>query len=386
VVVLADRSRTREVAQAIEKGAFDWIARPADPAKLVGLVAALLARRGMLVKPVSLDGGLREEPNFRRIVGSSQKIQNVFESIQIVTASDVPVLIQGETGTGKELVAKAIHYRGPRRKHPFFPVNCAAIPETLLESELFGHERGAFTGAVERRKGKFELANNGTLFLDEIGEMPPSTQAKILRVIEEHAFRRVGGSELIQVDVRIISATNKDLAQEVAVGRFREDLYYRLSVFPIFLPPLRERKNDIEELAYYFLRRTAAETGKVVTRISPEALEIMKAYPWPGNVRELQNTIKRAALLATEGVILPKHLGLKQAPASPEAKGLEHEIQHLLKCLQEGDIVKLDKVEEIFIRQALNVTRGNITEAANRLGISRSTIYRKFQEYGLEKP
>ncbi len=386
IVVLAERSQTREVARAIEKGAFDWIARPIDSAKLVGLVAALVARQGMLVRPVSLDGGLREEPNFRKIVGSSQKIQNVFESIKIVTASDVPVLVQGATGTGKELVAKAIHYRGPRRKHLFFPVNCAAIPETLLESELFGHERGAFTGAVERRKGKFELANNGTLFLDEIGEMPPSTQAKILRVIEEHAFRRVGGSDLIQVDVRIISATNKDLAKEVQGGRFREDLFYRISVFPIFLPSLKERRNDIAELAQYFLKKSGSETGRVATRISDAALEAMKAYAWPGNVRELQNTIKRGALLAMDGVIRPEHLGLKESGTTTEAKGLEQELNQLLTCLQEGEIVKLEKVEEVFIRQALNVTRGNITEAASRLGVSRSTIYRKFQEYGLEKP
>lgn len=385
VVVMADREQTRDVARAIEKGAFDWISKPVDSQKLVSLVATLIARRGMLVKPVSLDGGLREEPNFRKIVGSSEKIGNVFESIEIVKNSDVPVLIQGETGTGKELVAMAIHYRGPRRKHPFFPVNCAAIPETLLESELFGHERGSFTGAVERRKGKFELANGGTLFLDEIAEMPPATQAKILRVIEDHTFRRIGGSELIQVDVRIISASNKDLTKEVAGGRFREDLYYRLSVFPIMLPPLRERKKDIEELAYYFLQRSAGETGKVVARISDAALEAMRQHAWPGNVRELQNTLKRAALLATDGIIEPAHLGLKnESGADAGGNGVVQDIEQLLTSLQRGEVVALEKIEEIFIRQALHVTDGNITEAANRLGISRSTIYRKLQEYGVD--
>ena len=387
VVVMAERSQTKEVAKAIAKGAFDWIAKPVEPRKLVGLITSLIARCGALVRPIPLEGGLREEPNFLKIVGSSDKIGDVFESIDIVKGSDVPVLIMGETGTGKELVAMAIHYRGPRRKHPFFPVNCAAIPETLLESELFGHERGSFTGAVERRKGKFELANGGTLFMDEIGEMAASTQAKILRVIEDHTFQRIGGGELIQVDVRVVSATNKDLAKEVANGRFREDLYYRLSVFPIRLPPLRERKKDIEELARYFLQKSSAETGKVVLRISDAALEAMRAYPWPGNVRELQNTIKRAALLSTENVIEPQHLGLKDS-AAPEAGAggsLEQEIERLLTSLQKGNVVPLDKIEEIFIRQALNVTDGNITEAANRLGVSRSTIYRKLQEYGLEK-
>ena len=385
VVVMAERSKTKEVARAIEKGAFDWIARPVDSAKLVGLVATLIARRGAMVRPIPIETGLREEPNFRKIVGSSEKIRNVFESIKIVTGSDVPVVIQGETGTGKELVARAVHYRGPRRKHPFFPVNCAAIPETLLESELFGHERGAFTGAVDRRKGKFEMANGGTLFLDEIGEMPPATQAKILRVIEDHTFQRVGGNELIHVDVRIVSATNKDLAAEVRAGRFREDLYYRLSVFPITLPPLRERRNDIAELAHYFLQKAAADTGKPAQSISDAALEIMREHSWLGNVRELQNTIRRAALLATGGVIEPDHLGLKEAGASKEGEGLGQEIEQLLKNLLSGQIVPLNRLEEVFIRQALELTNGNITEAANRLGVSRSTIYRKLQEYGLDK-
>jgi len=386
IVVMAERSKTTEVARAIEKGAFDWIARPVDSAKLVGLVATLIARRGALVRPIPIETGLREEPNFRKIVGSSQKIRNLFESIKIVTGSDVPVLIQGETGTGKELVARAIHYRGPRRKHAFSPVNCAAIPETLLESELFGHERGAFTGAVERRKGKFETANGGTLFFDEIGEMPPPTQAKILRVIEEHAFQRVGGHDMIHVDVRVVSATNKDLRAEVKAGRFREDLFYRLSVFPITLPPLRERRNDIAELAHYFLQRSAADTGRIVSRISDAALEVLQEHSWPGNVRELENTIRRATLLATEGTIEPVHLGLKDPALVAEEEGLGEEIEHLLNNLVRGEIVTLDRIEEVFIRQALKITNGNITEAANRLGVSRSTIYRKLQEYGLEKP
>ena len=388
VVVLAERARTREVARAIEKGAFDWIARPVDSAKLVGLIATLIARRGALVRPLPVEAGLREEPNFHKIVGSSEKIRNVFESIKIVTASNVPVVIYGETGTGKELVARAIHYRGPRRKHPFFPVNCAAIPETLLESELFGHERGSFTGAVDRRKGKFEATNGGTLFLDEIGEMPPSTQAKILRVIEDHSFSRVGGNELISVDVRIVSATNKDLAEEVKAGQFREDLYYRLSVFPITLPPLRERKNDIAELAHYFMQKATADTGKIVSGISEEAIAAMQEYPWPGNVREIQNTIKRAVLFANGGRVEPEHLGLKHSGtgASGSEGSLDQEIENLLNDkLLKGDIVPLARIEEIFIRKALKTADGNITEAANRLGISRSTIYRKLQEYGLDK-
>ena len=385
ILVVAERSQSRDMARAIEKGASDCLSRPFEPGKLLGRVSRWIERRGELVEPVSLEGGLREEPNFRKIVGSSEKIQDVFESIQVVTASDVPVLVQGETGTGKELVARAIHYRGPRRKFPFFPVNCAAIPETLLESELFGHERGSFTGAIEQRKGKFELSDGGTLFLDEIADMPYATQSKILRVIEDRTFLRVGGNELIHTDVRIISATNKDLHQEVQAGNFREDLFYRLSVFPIFLPSLRERKKDIPELAGYFLEKKAGESGKTVAAVSEAAMGAMVAYAWPGNVRELDNTLKRAALLAREGVIEPIHLGLrKQGAATVPPARTQDEIGNLMALLQEGEIVQLDKIEEIFIRQALRITNGNITEAATRLGVSRSTIYRKLQEYGVD--
>jgi len=382
VIVLAERGDSKGIAQAIERGASDCLARPFQLQKLVSRVAQWIERRGALVQPVPIDGGLREEPGFRKIVGSSDKIKDVFESIRIVTASDVPVLIQGETGTGKELVARAIHYRGPRRRFPFFPVNCAAIPETLLESELFGHERGAFTGAVERRKGKFEMAHGGTLFLDEIGEMPLSLQVKILRVIEDHTFRRVGGNELLHSDVRIISATNKDLAEEVRKGNFRDDLYYRLSVFPIYLPPLRERKNDIPELVEYFLQRAAAETGQPPKRVSPAAMELLRNAPWPGNVRELQNVLKRAALLAPGEVIEPQHLAVPGAQGPRPPTALE-DIEEVLSSLQKGQILPLAKIEEVFIRQAIKITGGNITEAANCLGVSRSTIYRKMEEYGL---
>ena len=380
VVVLGTREQTADVAIAIEHGAFDWIARPVDTAKLVTLVNALLARRGLLVKPLPLEGGIREEPGLMKIVGSSDKIRDVFRSIGIVTASDVPVLIQGETGTGKELVARAIHYRGPRRKSPFYPVNCAAIPEPLLESELFGHERGAFTGAVERRLGKFEVADGGTLFLDEIAEMPPSTQAKILRVIEEHSFQRIGGNDAISVNVRIISATNKDLAEAVQRGAFRDDLFYRLSVFPIILPPLRERRNDITELADYFLNRVAEETNKKVTKFTRAAADALLAHDWPGNVRELQNTIQRAALLASSDTLEREHLGLLKPGLSSDAAQLDTEIQAIVNALTSGQVIHLERVEKVFIRQAITATNGNITEAANRLGISRSTIYRKLQE------
>ena len=382
VLVLADRAQSKLVAKAIENGATDCLSRPFQLQKLVGRVARWVERRGGLESPLPLEGGLREEPGFAKIIGSSEKIKNVFESIKIVTASDIPVLIQGETGTGKELVARAIHYRGARRKRPFYPVNCAAIPESLLESELFGHERGAFTGAVERRKGKFEMADGGTLFLDEIGEMPLSLQAKILRVIEDQSFHRVGGHDLVKSDVRIVSATNKDLTDEVAEGNFREDLYYRMSVFPIYLPSLRERQDDIIELAEYFLHRNAEESAQPTKKLSPATVNAFRLHPWPGNVRELQNVIRRAALLSGSGPIEPEHLGLR-APISAAPGAHEAEIEDVLKSLREGGVVPLERIEEIFIRQAIRVTSGNITEAAGKLGVSRSTIYRKLQEYGL---
>jgi len=385
IVALAARKDRAAVPDAIRHGAFDCVGLPTSSTRIVAFVKLLISRHGMLVKPVSVEGGLREEPGFKKIVGDSEEIQGVFKSIETVTGSDIPVLVLGDTGTGKELVARVIHYRGPRRKRAFFPVNCSAIPDTLLESELFGHERGAFTGAVERRKGKFEAADGGTLFLDEIGDMPLSTQAKILRVIEDHTFRRLGGNEQITVDVRIISATNKDLDTGVQRGSFREDLYYRLSVFPIQLPALRQRRRDIPEMVEYFLNRTTAETGQAAPAISDAAMQALCNYDWPGNVRELQNTVRRATLLCSGDVLEPSDLGLQTsgAPAGPMV--LERELEKILSALQKGEVVSLDCMEEILIRQALQVTRSNITEAAAKLGISRSTIYRKIEQYNIKE-
>ena len=385
IVVTADPRATDTVAEAIRRGAYNCVPKVVDIDKLTVVIDSLVAKKGLLVKPLSLEGGLREEPGLKKIVGSSAKMRDVFKSIETVVGSDVPVIIQGETGTGKELVAKAIHYRGPRRKHPFYAVNCAALPENLLESELFGHERGAFTGAVELRKGKFELAHMGSLFLDEIGEMSPATQAKILRVLEENAFERVGGSKLVRVDVRIISATNKELRKEVKEGNFREDLYYRLAVYPICLPPLRERVKDIPTLAEYFVERYGQTSDRGVSGLSDAAKKLLVGYTWPGNVRQLQNCIRRAILLASGGVLQPEHFDLPEEDAMSYAvdTSLENEKDSLLAALQHGEVIPLQEIEGLFIKQALNLTNGNITEAADKLGISRSTIYRKMQEHGV---
>lgn len=336
-------------------------------------------------KPLDIKGGLREEPELWKIIGSSKEIKDVFKNIQTVLESDVPVVVHGETGTGKELVAKALHFRGPRRKHLLCTINCAAIPENLLESELLGHEKGAFTGATQQRIGKLELANKGTLFLDEISEMPLTIQSKILRVVEEQVFERVGGNSVVKTNVRIISASNKDLLEEVRLNRFREDLYYRIAVFQIRVPPLRERKNDIPELVNCFIKRYSALSSKTIKKIDKHTMDKLSNYNWPGNIRQLQNSIRRAILLTTSDTLLPEHFDFPDLDGADlkNIESLEDGLSKLEVLLKRGSVIPLNEVEEIFIRQALSVTKGNISAAAEKLGISRSTIYRKMQELGI---
>lgn len=310
-------------------------------------------------------------------------MRRVFIMISQVSQSDVTVLVQGESGTGKELVARAIHYNSARANGPFIPVNCAAIPEQLIESELFGHEKGSFTGAVSQKKGKFELAKGGTIFLDEIGDMIPSAQTRLLRVLEERTFERVGGSEQLEANVRVIAATNKDLEKEVERSKFRLDLYYRLSVFPIGLPALTEHAEDIPLLAAHFLHRYAEETGKELRGFDPEAMNALTRHQWPGNVRQLQNVIHRAVIVAQGPRIAPADL-------PPELRALigEHGYEQRGAVLIEdpvtNDIRPLSSVERDVIGRALEHTGGNVTEAAQKLGIGRATLYRKMKEYGLD--
>jgi PAS domain S-box-containing protein len=313
---------------------------------------------------------LKTEQCFAGIIGRDPKMLELFDTIREVTEVHVPVLIQGESGTGKELVAAAIHDEGPLADKPFVPVNCGALPEGILESELFGHVKGAFTGAVRDRKGRFELADGGTIFLDEIGEIPGSTQVKLLRVLQEGIFQRVGGEEDIKVDVRVISATNKDLAKEVAAERFREDLYYRLCVVPVYLPPLRERRNDIPILAEHLLKKAVTGTARDDITLSSEAIDIMMDYDWPGNVRELENAIQHALVKCRDNILLPEHLPssiLKTtvvAQHSPEKAGKKRK-------------QKLD-LETVW--KALAETGGNKIDAAQKLGVSRATLYRFLEE------
>ena len=329
---------------------------------------------------------LREEPELWRIIGSSKETKDVLAKIQTVLDSDVPVVIQGETGTGKELVTKAIHYRGPRSKQPLCTINCAAIPENLLESELMGHEKGAFTGAIQQQVGKLERANMGTLFLDEITEMPLAMQAKILRVIEEQVFERVGGHKSIKTNVRIISASNKELLDEVNSKNFREDLYYRINVFRIYIPPLRDRKDDIPELVNVFVNRFGTLSGKEINKVHPSAMEKLISYHWPGNIRQLQNSIRRAILVTTNDTLLPEHFDFPDLDANDlrNIESLEDGLSKLEAALRRGDVLPLSEVEEVFIRRALNATNGNISAAAEKLDVGRSTVYRKMQEYGIK--
>ena len=307
------------------------------------------------------------------ILGRSQAMQEVFDLIFQVSRSDATVLIRGESGTGKELVAHALHYNSPRADRPFIKVNCAALPEAIIESELFGHEKGAFTNAVAKRKGRFEMAHGGTIFLDEIGDLSPTTQVKLLRVLQEREFERVGGSEVFRTDVRVITATNRPLETAIAEGSFREDLYYRLNVFPIHIPPLRDRKSDIILLADAFAERYAKKNGKTIKRISTPAIELFMSYHWPGNVRELENCIERAVLLSADGVIHGNHL-------PPSLQSAESTDTQAVTAL-EGALFSLEKE---LIQDALKSSRGNRAKAARTLGLTERKMGLRIKKYGID--
>lgn len=352
---------------AMKEGAYDYIEKPFCPEKAELLIERLVEHQGLLEENISLHQRLEERYRFENIIAKSPKMQQVIEVIKVVAKSNATVLITGESGTGKELVARAIHSQSYRKDKPFIAVSCAALPESLLESELFGHEKGAFTGAHVQRRGKFEIANRGTLFLDEIGEMSANIQVHLLRVLEEKEFTRVGGNELIKVDVRVISATNKDMKKAVASGQFREDLYYRLNVVTIELPPLRERKEDIPLLAQHFLKKFAVENQKEITGFSPEASDFLLKYDWPGNVRELENAIERAIILAKNSYI--------------DAADMPQENLQLVQSTPVGK--SLEEVEKEHILNVLSETGGNYSQAARILGISRITLYNKMRNFGL---
>jgi Nif-specific regulatory protein len=315
---------------------------------------------------------LREKYDFSHLIGNSSRMRQVYDQVAQVARANTSVLLRGESGTGKEMIANAIHYNSLRAKKPFIKVNCAALPETLIESELFGHERGAFTGASQRKKGRFELANDGTLFLDEIGDLPLQTQIKLLRVLQEREFERVGGTETIKVNVRLITATNNNLEDSIAAGKFREDLFYRLNVFQIFLPPLRERKSDILLLAEHFVEKFEREHGKVIKRISTPAIDMLTAYHFPGNVRELENAIERAVLACDENVIHGHHL--------PPTLQTAEVSDTVTKLTLESSVAAFEKD---LITDALKTTRGNCAKAAILLNATERIINYKIRKYGI---
>ncbi|HOE01037.1 MAG TPA: sigma-54 dependent transcriptional regulator [Kiritimatiellia bacterium] len=372
VIMLTAYGNVETAVEAMKRGAYDFLAKPVNLDRLELLLTRALAERQLGVENQRLRAQLDSKYGFANIIGTSPAMQAVFDTIRHVAPTKATVLIQGESGTGKELVARALHQASPRREGPFVPVHCAALAPTLLESELFGHEKGAFTGAVERRRGRFEMADGGTLFLDEIGEIEPSLQVKILRVLEERAFERVGGSETVTVNVRLVAATNKDLRQLVADGKFREDLFYRLFVVNLTLPPLRERDGDIVLLTQHYLKTLAAENGKSVPTLTAEAMDALTAYSWPGNVRELRNVIERMVVLNSTG-----KLNLDDVPATVR-QGAHDSGRDATRA---GRVLR--DAERQLIEDALRQHRGNRTKAAQHLGISRRTLHRKLNEFGL---
>jgi len=367
VIIITAYASVSSAVQALKNGAFDYITKPIDPDELSHLINNAIKQKSLKKENIALKTSIDEIFSFEGLIGESPEMKKIFELIKIVAPQDTTVMIRGESGTGKELIARAIHMNSPRRYYPIIPVNCGAFTETLLESELFGHEKGAFTGAQYRRKGKIEMANGGTLFLDEVGSVSPKMQVELLRVLESKQFTRVGGNEIVTVDFRLISATNENLEKLVEEGKFREDLYYRLNVFTIYVPPLRERRSDIAILANHFVQKFARQMNKPPLKISDEAMEILLNYNWPGNVRELENAIERAMVIGKPPEIKPSDLPF-----------------HLEKNYF-NDSDSLEEVEKNHISRVLKKYDWNISRAAAALEIDRVTLYNKIKKYGLQK-
>jgi DNA-binding NtrC family response regulator len=385
VIVMTAYGSIEDAVAAMKEGAMDFLAKPVDPDHLALLVARALEQRRMVTENLLLKEELAVRRGAPQLVGDDAALRKVFAGLQRAAATDTTVLLEGESGTGKELFARSLHALSPRADAPFVAINCAAIPETLLETELFGHEKGAFTGAVARKPGKFEMAHRGTLFLDEIGDLPLSLQAKILRALEEKRFERVGGTASVQVDVRLVAATNRGLRAAVAARRFREDLFFRLSVFPITVPPLRDRPGDIPMLARYFVERFCRDMKKKLIVLSPAAMEQLITYRWPGNVRELQNCIERAVILADEDAIQPRHLNLSFKTIEREAEAPDPLAElDLSGSLTDAMRRAMFVVERVKIEQTLKEAENVKGRAAELLGISFKMLQAKLKEHRLE--
>jgi len=383
VVVMTAYGSIQDAVTAMKEGAMDFLAKPIDPDHLLLMVGRAIAQRRMLTEYIILKEELAERRGAPRIIGEDGKLRQVSQQLHRAAATDATVLLEGESGTGKELFARALHALSPRADGPFVAINCAAIPETLLETELFGHEKGAFTGASQRKPGRFEIAHRGTLFLDEIGDLPLPLQAKILRVLEERQFERVGGTQSLHIDVRIVAATNRQLKQRVAERQFREDLYFRLSVFPILIPPLRERGDDVLMLARHFVDKFCRDLNKNVLAIAPASIDELRTYSWPGNVRELQNCIERAVILTEGDAIHPRHLNLtfRLAPAQPATSPWD--LIDLSGTLSDALSRVTAEAERRKIGQALEHAGGNKAFAADSLHIGYKTLLQKLKVHGL---
>lgn len=378
VIMITATKTIKTAVEAMKLGAYDYITKPFDIDELRLIISRALSTQALKEENQRLWMEIDRSFGFDNIIGKSKVMREIFKIVRQVANTRSTVLIMGESGTGKELIARAIHYHSPRKNHPFVTINCAAIPDTLIESELFGHEKGAFTNAIERKLGRFEIAHQGTLFLDEIGELSLMTQAKILRFLEEKEFNRVGGSKTIKVDVRLIAATNKDLPQQVKKGEFREDLFYRINVVPILLPPLRERKEDIPLLIEHFIKKFNSENQKKVKGVTPEALEALINYDWPGNVRELENLIERVVALTQNEYIHPEELPIPFTSIS-RTNGLKESVL--------SGKLSFTKAEEEFEREiildALRRTKFVQSHAAELLGISRRILKYKMDKLGI---
>ncbi len=398
MILMTAQNTMRNAIGAMKNGAFDFITKPFDLDEVL-----LLVKRAVDSRKLTRDfRELKEEVKKRfepgvNIIGTSSSMQGVYKTIGQVVDNTASILILGESGTGKELVAKTIHYNSPRWNQPFVAINCAAIPRDLIESELFGHEKGSFTGALDRRLGKFELAEGGTLFLDEVGDIPLDLQTKLLRVLQDHEYGRVGGREVLRADVRILAATNQDLEKAVKEKRFREDLYFRLKVIPIHLPPLRERRSDIALLIGYFVDKINREMGIQVSGVSPDALKLLEEHSWPGNVRELENTLIRAAVLSPGPILFPKDFTLQNKPTAAsldvDQLSLEEIIRHKLvdyfRRMEGVDVDNLyslviERVERPLLDLTLKKTKGNQIRAAQILGINRNTLRKKITDLRIE--
>jgi DNA-binding NtrC family response regulator len=381
VIVMTAFATIENAVEAMKLGAYDFIQKPIDVDYLLLLLRRCREHRELRHENLLLRDEFQKRHRLPAIVGESPRLVEVSQAIQRVAPTDSTVLLQGESGTGKELFARAIHQLSPRRDRSFVAINCAAIPETLVENELFGHEKGSFTGATARQLGKFELADGGTIFLDEIGELPHGVQSKVLRIIQERRFERIGGAVTIDVDVRVLCATNRNLADDVKQGRFRDDLFFRINVFPVTIPPLRSRREDIDGLVDFFLRRFAGELAKPGLRITDEARALLRAYDWPGNIRELENCIERAAILCDRNTITPRDLNVVPSDRASE-EGLRDAVD-LSGTLAEAGERAARIIERLKIADAIRRTESR-NEAAELLGISPRTLATKMKEHGIE--